>query len=587
MDLTTTTNASGQINVAMPFVGTGVQYQLRVYAQNPSVKLFTDPPPFAINPFYSVPGTPGAAITRVTISPMDNHSFTFHYTDTTSTANFNIADAIQRGASYAAANRDPMESDTLGQVAVSMQTVTAASWYDPVTKVIRLRPEAAMNDFSVLHEYAHYLEERISGFVGLAAVHDGCTAVFGASDVMDPGYAWMEGFADYFPHAVQRALPGTLNGSHNPSNLESVSCPKMTKPRASVEKFVAAGLFDLMDSAADGGDSFCAAGSVPADRLVFQIFDRELDIGFANPSLQHFANAWAARGFDIPMLRRTFDTHGISLVLPTPMTRFDMSPAANLTVFRPIGAWNSQWFVWGGQMPVTDWGRAGDVPVPADYDGDGLTDLAIWRPGDGMWWIIKTGSNQWSQQQWGTYGDIPVPADYDGDNEIDYAVYRPSTQRVYVFNDGCGFNQEIIIGSGTPVVGDFDADGFDEPGVFNQYGQFVIKLHTGATQYAYLPAGGTPVVRDYDGDLRADFAIFNSNTGVWYWTRSTSPGPVSSMQFGQYGDIPVPADYDGDTIAQFATWTPSTGYWRIRNDTNTVTSAYQWGQAGDIPVPAP
>jgi hypothetical protein len=44
--------------------------------------------------------------------------------------------------------------------------------------------------------------------------------------------------------------------------------------------------------------------------------------------------------------------------------------------------------------PATDqnytwqWGTSGDVPVPADFTGDRRADLAIWRPLDGIWYVV-------------------------------------------------------------------------------------------------------------------------------------------------------------------------------------------------------
>lgn len=135
-----------------------------------------------------------------------------------------------------------------------------------------------------------------------------------------------------------------------------------------------------------------------------------------------------------------------------------------------------------------------------DFDGDGFSDSAVFRPTTATWFRLNSGSNTFQQEVFGLNGDIPVDGDFDGDRLADVAIFRPS--------DGSWYFRRSSNGT---VFGAF-------------FGQ----------------AGDKPVVGDYDKDGISDIAIWRPSNGNFFVLRSSDNfATFFGYPFGANGDIPV------------------------------------------------
>ena len=91
---------------------------------------------------------------------------------------------------------------------------------------------------------------------------------------------------------------------------------------------------------------------------------------------------------------------------------FDKDGRTDIGIWRPSTGY---WWILGSMdnAEVTfPWGSPTDIVVPGDYDGDGIVDYAIWRPSTGQWWIYRSSDNAVSAFAWGSPGDVPVKSLY-------------------------------------------------------------------------------------------------------------------------------------------------------------------------------
>ncbi|HEX6125759.1 MAG TPA: VCBS repeat-containing protein [Pyrinomonadaceae bacterium] len=280
---------------------------------------------------------------------------------------------------------------------------------------------------------------------------------------------------------------------------------------------------------------------------------------------------------------------------------FDGNGRTDFAVGRLVGGPQIRWIYFlnpSGVTAAVDWGLEGDEFVPEDYDGDGKTDVAVWRPGApgvASFYILNSQTSTVRVEAFGQTDDDPtVVGDYNNDGRADVAVYRPGSPSSWFYRTAPnGPTTQVAWG----ILGDFPA-----PGDYNGDGSndFVVQRNNGVGQGAFwrlFSGGGHDVVTfglstdlivpgDYDGDGKTDITVVRRVTAgplEWYWL----PSGGGSTQQAAWGltasDRPAQGDYDGDGKTDLAIWRSSGVFW-VFNSSTLSGSAFPWGTTGDYPI---
>ncbi len=135
---------------------------------------------------------------------------------------------------------------------------------------------------------------------------------------------------------------------------------------------------------------------------------------------------------------------------------------------------------------------------PVDFDGDGTSDISVYRPSTGQWFILNSGTGTFTTFTWGQNGDIPIDGDFDGDKRSDVTVFRPTTGEWFRLNSSDG----AFVTTTWGIIGD------------------------------------KPVAADYDKDGKADIAVRRPSDGNYFILRSSN-GALQQTTWGVNGDIPL------------------------------------------------
>jgi hypothetical protein len=266
---------------------------------------------------------------------------------------------------------------------------------------------------------------------------------------------------------------------------------------------------------------------------------------------------------------------------------YDGDGKTDVSIFRPA---SGEWWInrsSNGTSQAFQFGSATDKIVPADYTGDNKTDVAFFRPSTGEWFIMRSENQSFYSFPFGANGDIPASADFDGDGKADVAVFRPSDATWYIrrSTDGGTTIQQFGQNGDVPVVADYDGDSKADIAIYRvASGEWWINRSTaGLIAFQFGNSSDKAVQGDYTGDGKADVAFFRPSTREWFVLRSENQSYYAAP-FGAPGDVPTPGDYDGDGKNDFAVFRASEANWYLQRTTAGFT-AQQFGNSSDMPTP--
>jgi hypothetical protein len=231
----------------------------------------------------------------------------------------------------------------------------------------------------------------------------------------------------------------------------------------------------------------------------------------------------------------------------------------------------------------------------------GPLDLGLVDPANGMWHLRDGATGATTSFYFGNPGDVPIVGDWDCDGIETPGLYRRSDGYVYLRNSNTSGDADARYFFGNPgdipLSGDFDGDGCDTVSLYrpaegrvlivNRLGSHDGGLGAADADYVFGNPDDKPFVGDFDGDGIETVGLHRESTGLVYYRNSHTQGFAhGEFIFGDPGDRLVAGDWTGNGTDSPALLRPATAtmYFRFTNDQGVADATWSTGNADCIPV---
>jgi photosystem II stability/assembly factor-like uncharacterized protein len=300
----------------------------------------------------------------------------------------------------------------------------------------------------------------------------------------------------------------------------------------------------------------------------------------------------SAANYDFPTLVN--GTLTVTASTRKPPGDYNGDGKTDLALFRRTSASSAQWFVKGiAALNGHAFGSGTlDVPLTGDIDGDGKTDLLLYRPSTAQWFVAES-STGYTSMQLAKFGavnlDIPVPGNYSGTGITTVAVYRPTTGQWFLKGQANPQTVTTFQSGDVPVPADYDNVSRDELALYRPgSGQWFIAGPSGTHTITFGGPNDIPMPGACDalttGTNAVEPAVFRPSTGQFF---IHGPSGNRTIQFAK-GDIPVAGDFEGVGETEAGVYRPSTGQWFVVGPSDKAPRLLTtYGGPADIPTIAP